>query len=72
MTNRTISLEDGKYEIVRNDFGLIVDFRRNGEPWPAAMDSFRFSKVLHAALNAIEQLEDAYAVLHKDGYYDLP
>jgi len=72
MTNRTISLEDGKYEIVRNDFGLIVDFRRNGETWPAAMDSLRFSKVFHAALNAIEQLEDACAALHKDKYHDLP
>ena len=72
MTNRTISLEDGKYEIVRNDLGLIVDFRRNGEPWPTAMDSLRFSKVFHAALNAIEQLEDVCTALRKDGYYDLP
>lgn len=66
MTNRTISLEDGKYEIVRNDFGLIVDFRRNGEAWPAAKDALQFSKVFHAALNAIEQLESALAVLNKD------
>lgn len=55
---KTYRLEDGKYEIDRDDqTGLMVAVRRNGEPWPEGFDDLRFMKVVGAMLNRIDELQ---------------
>jgi hypothetical protein len=55
----TFSLEGGKYEVDRDERGLLAAIRRLGEPWPEAMNQLQFSKLFHAALDRIESLENA-------------
>lgn len=58
MVVKTYSFEDGKYEIDRNpDTYEMTACRRNGEPWPVVFEDFRFSKVIHAMLNRVQELE---------------
>lgn len=57
-TVKTYRLEDGKYEIDRDEqTGLMVEMRRNGECWENGFESLRFMKVVHAMLNRIDELE---------------
>ena len=55
---KTYSFEDGKYEVDRDDNGLVIEVRRHGEPWPGGFNRVQFSKFFHAALNHIDQLEE--------------
>jgi hypothetical protein len=50
----TISLGDGKYTVI--NYGDRREFLRHGEPWPAA-DNLRFSHVITAMVERIEELE---------------
>ncbi len=54
---KTYSLEDGKYEIDRDKFGIIQDMRRNGEHWAVGLSDLQHVKVFHATLNRIDELE---------------
>lgn len=54
---KTIRLEEGKYEIDVDDFGSIVEFRRNGEHWPVA-NEYRFSKLFGALASRVLELEE--------------
>lgn len=55
---KTYTFEDGKYEVDRHtEYGTILDMRRNGEHWEAGYDGFRFSKLIHAMLNHIDEIE---------------
>lgn len=54
---KTYRLEDGKYEIDRDDqTGLMLAARRNGEPWSEGFALWRTSKFIHAMLNQIDAL----------------
>jgi hypothetical protein len=55
---RTFEFEDGKYKIVRDDRGMVTEAYRHGEPWPAALDFARHSKLFSAMLDTIEALQD--------------
>jgi len=58
MAIKTYSFEDGKYQLSRNtDSGLITDARRHGDHWPAGLQGFQFSKIVHCMLNRIDELE---------------
>lgn len=56
-TPYTITLRDGKYTVI-NTWGQPLEFRRYGEAWPGA-DSLRFSNVVHALADRIQELEEA-------------
>jgi hypothetical protein len=56
MTIKTYRFEDGKYEFDR-DSGVIKEVRRNGVHWDVGYQDFQFSKVIHAMLNYIDELE---------------
>ena len=56
MTIRTISIENGKYEFDRDEHGIIVAARRNGERWVWG-ESYIFSKCVNALLDRIEHNE---------------
>lgn len=58
----TFSLDGGKYEIDRNQAGLMIGARRHGEPWPAGFEQLRHMGVVHAMLDRIEALEAELAV----------
>lgn len=65
---KTYTFESGKYVVERDEkFGTILDVRRNGEAWPVGFTTHQFSKMFHAMLNRIDELEaiakDAGAVL---------
>jgi hypothetical protein len=51
-----ISLQDGKYEIERDENGLMVGMWRNGDFWKSGLELFAHAQVFHAALNEIERL----------------
>ena len=53
---RTISLEDGTYEVHRDRHGVMIGRLRHGEPWPQGFATFGYANVFHAALNEIERL----------------
>lgn len=57
MTVKTYSFEDGKYEFDRAESGLLIAVRRNGERWRVGFDLVAHSKVFHAILNRIDELE---------------
>lgn len=54
---KTYSFEDGKYEFDRAESGLLFNARRHGEPWSEGLYNFQHSKVFHAVLNRIDELE---------------
>lgn len=54
---KTYSFEDGKYEFDRAESGLLIAVRRNGERWRVGFDLVAYSKVFHAILNRIDELE---------------
>jgi len=60
---KTVVLEDGKYEFTIADSGLLIDAKRNGEPWPAGMEC-RYSKSFGAALQRIVELEERLARIY--------
>ncbi len=61
----TIRLADGKYTII-SEFAKGLEFRRHGEPWPAA-DDLRHSGIVVSMVQRIEELETAIrAVLDGD------
>jgi hypothetical protein len=51
-----ISLQDKKYEIERDENGLMVGMWRNGEFWKSGLELFAHAQVFHAALDEIERL----------------
>lgn len=55
----TFSLDGGKYEIDRNQAGLMIGARRHGEPWPAGFEQLRNMGVVHAMLDRIEADREA-------------
>lgn len=55
---KTYSLENGKYEIDRDENGLIRDMRRNGEHWAVGLSDLQHVKLFHAALYRIDELEE--------------
>ena len=55
----TFSLDGGKYEIDRNQAGLMIGARRHGEPWPAGFEQLRHMGVVHAMLDRIEADREA-------------
>ena len=58
---KTYSFDDGKYEFDRDqEGGCLTAVRRNDEHWPAGWEDFQFSKVIHAMLNRIDELEDRF------------
>lgn len=57
MSDYTISLEHGKYTIIKYDLGG-MEFRRHGEAWPAA-DDLKHVNVVRAMHDRIEELEKA-------------
>lgn len=53
----TIKLRDGKYTVIRR-FGQGLELLRHDEAWPGA-DDLRFCNVLIAAVERIQELEEA-------------
>jgi hypothetical protein len=51
----TVELENGKYIVESNDG--VLNFKRNGEDWPAANADLKFSKVVGAMFNRIIELD---------------
>lgn len=61
MTNRTVSLDDSKYEFdIDEATGLMLQARRNGEDWSAGFE-MRFIGAFMQALWRILELEDERA-----------
>lgn len=57
MTIRTFKLADGKYEVDRDENGLMIACRRNGTDWLYVLEKIQYINVVHAMLNRIEDLE---------------
>lgn len=53
-----IKLQDGKYEIERDENGLMVGMWRNGDFWKSGLELFAHAQVFHAALDEIERLSN--------------
>ena len=64
----TFSLDGGKYEIDRNQAGLMIGARRHGEPWPAGFEQLRNMGVVHAMLDRIEADREATLAKRAEPY----
>lgn len=53
-----LSLDGGKYTIVRDEHNRITEMFRHGEPWESGLKTFQFAGVFHAALNEIDRLTE--------------
>ena len=51
-----IKLQDGKYEIERDENGLMVGMWRNVDFWKSGLELFAHAQVFHAALDEIDRL----------------
>jgi hypothetical protein len=59
--NKTVRLDDGKYEFEINNYGQIVSAKRHGSDWPAGYENRHFNAFVYALqrILVLEEKKDA-------------